>query len=80
MNSKRIFAIIGIVLLVGLYVFTLIAAIMARPEKSELFTVALYSSVVIPCLIFVYARTYDFFKARGEKKAKEILENTQENK
>ncbi len=60
MNSKwtpkRIVAVIAIVLLVGLYVLTLIAALLSTPESSTLFRVSLVLTVVIPVLSYLIIR------------------------
>ena len=60
MNSKwtpkRIVAVIAIVLLVGLYVLTLIAALLSTPESSALFRVSLVLTVVIPVLSYLIIR------------------------
>ena len=60
MNSKwtlkRIVAIIAIALLVGLYVLTLVAALLSTPESSTLFHVSLILTVVIPVLSYLIIR------------------------
>ncbi|MBO5564952.1 MAG: hypothetical protein J5935_04995 [Lachnospiraceae bacterium] len=60
MNSKwtpkRIVAVIAIVLLVGLYVLTLIAALLSTSESSALFRVSLVLTVVIPVLSYLIIR------------------------
>lgn len=75
MNAKRIFAIIGIVILIALYILTLIAAIFARPEKDDLFFASAFASVVFPVFLYIYIKVYEFFKKTGEKKAKEIMDS-----
>lgn len=60
MNSKwtlkRIIAVLAIVLLVGLYVATLIAALMSAPGKGELFRFCLIMTVVVPVLSYLIIR------------------------
>ena len=51
MTSKQIFAIIGIILLVLLYVVTLFAAIF---DSHALFATCLLATVAIPLLIWIY--------------------------
>ena len=56
---SQILAIIGIVLLVGLYVATLLAAIFASPASSGLFMASLYCTFAIPVLIWVCRMFYN---------------------
>ena len=51
MTSKQIFAIIGIILLVLLYVVTLFAAIFDSSASHALFATCLLATVAIPLLI-----------------------------
>ena len=53
MTSKQIFAIIGIILLVLLYVVTLFAAIFDSSSHA-LFATCLLATVAIPLLIWIY--------------------------
>lgn len=54
MTSKQIFAIIGIVVLVLLYVVTLLAAIFDSSATHALFATCLLATVAIPLLIWIY--------------------------
>lgn len=54
MTSKQIFAIIGIVVLVLLYVVTLFAAIFDSSASHALFAACLLATVAIPLLIWIY--------------------------
>ena len=54
MTSKQIFAIIGIILLVLLYVVTLFAAIFDSSASHVLFATCLLATVAIPLLIWLY--------------------------
>ena len=54
MTSKQIFAIIGIILLVLLYVVTLFAAIFDSSASHVLFATCLLATVAIPLLIWIY--------------------------
>ena len=53
MTSKQIFAIIGIILLVLLYVVTLFAAIFDSSASHALFATCLLATVAIPLLIWI---------------------------
>ena len=54
MTSKQIFAIIGIIVLVLLYVVTLLAAIFDSSATQALFATCLLATVAIPLLIWIY--------------------------
>lgn len=66
---KRILALITIIILVGLYIATLIAAIIGTPNSNNLFMGALFASVILPVLLFAIFHTYDIIKGIQEKKA-----------
>lgn len=54
MNAKRILAIIGIIALVGIYLLSLIFALIDHPMKSSLMYASLYATIVIPALIYAF--------------------------
>ena len=56
MPSKQIFAIIGIILLVLLYVVTLFAAIFDSSASHALFATCLLATVAIPLLIWMFGK------------------------
>lgn len=51
-KGKRIAALCAVVLLVGLYVFSLISAIFAKPYANGLFLTSVFATFAVP--IFVY--------------------------
>ena len=67
MKSKRIFAIIGIVLLLSLYLVTLISAITCSPQSSNLFQASLFLTIVIPILIYGYTVLLGVFNKKDKK-------------
>lgn len=73
---KRILALITIVILVGLYIATLIAAIAHTPNSNSLFMGALFASVILPVLLFAIFHTYDIIKGIHEKKAAKEQDNS----
>ena len=50
---KKVMAIIGVVVLVGMYLITLFCAIFYKEGLDEWFTASAYCTVVIP--VFIYA-------------------------
>ncbi|WP_099466679.1 hypothetical protein [Konateibacter massiliensis] len=61
---KQVLAIIGIVILVGLYVATFIFALLDSPNAASWFKAALYSTVVVPVLLYAYLLVYKYLKNR----------------
>lgn len=75
---KQIVAIFTIVVLIGLYVWSLVAAILARPEANTMFMAAMFCTVAFPVLLYVYTWFAKLVKQRAEiKKAR--LEATKED-
>ena len=64
--GKRIAAIIGIILLVGMYITTLVLAIMNNDLTQRFFTASIICTVVIPVLIWVYQWIYKLVKKDAE--------------
>jgi hypothetical protein len=58
MTAKRIAAILGIVLLFGLYIVTLIVAIVDRGSSEKLFMACLIATVAVPLLLWIYIWMY----------------------
>lgn len=52
-KAKKIAAIIGIVLIVTMYVFTLLSAFLIKQYTNALFTASLFSTFAVP--VFIYA-------------------------
>lgn len=54
MKLRRILATVGIFLLLGLYVTTLICAIIQTPFAYRLFQASLYGTFVIPVILYAF--------------------------
>ena len=50
---KRILAMLGVVLLVGLYLATAVSAILVTPATKDLFFASLIATLMIPILLYV---------------------------
>lgn len=61
-KTKQILAIIGVVLLVGLYVSTLACALFGGDNFMDLLMASIYATVVIPVLIWAYTFIYKLIK------------------
>lgn len=57
-KKQRIAALIGIILLMALYVFTLIAAIFNFDGTGNLLIACLFATIAIPILIWIYIWLY----------------------
>lgn len=61
---KRILAIIGIVLLVGIYLSTLIFVLIDSELAFTLFKAALLMTIAVPCLIYAMLLIYNYLNGR----------------
>lgn len=61
-KTKRILAIIGVILLIGLYLSTLFCALFAEKNLMSLLMTSIYATFVIPVLIWVYTFVYKLIK------------------
>lgn len=72
---KRIAALLGVILLVGMYVLTLISGIFARPESGGLFRVCIYCSITVPCLLYGFELIYRVLRRREEQEQEDEGKN-----
>ncbi|MDD6616887.1 MAG: hypothetical protein PUF13_12420 [Lachnospiraceae bacterium] len=49
---KRIFAIVGVVFLLGMYLIVFILGITANPATTDMLMAAVACTVIIPCLLY----------------------------
>lgn len=59
---KQITALIGVIALVGLYVSTLVLALIGSTEAINLLKVAVYATIVLPVLLWAYSFIYRLLK------------------
>ncbi len=55
---KKIFAIAGVVLLLGMYLLTFISAILATPNTHSLFLGSLAATIIVPIFLYAYMLIY----------------------
>lgn len=65
---KQILAFLGIIVLVGLYVSTIICALSASDNFMNMLMTSIYASVIIPVLIWAYSFIYKLIKKDSEEK------------
>ena len=61
---KQITALIGVIALVGLYVSTLVLALIGSAEAINLLKVAVYATIVLPVLLWAYSFIYRLLKGQ----------------
>lgn len=68
---KRVIAMIGVIALLALYVSTIVLAIIGSEQAMNLLKAAIYSTVVLPVLLWAYSFIYkllqDHFSAGNEE-------------
>jgi hypothetical protein len=65
---KQILAIIGVIILVGLYISTIVCAVSASENFMNMLMTSIYASVIIPVLIWAYSFIYKLIKKDSEEK------------
>ena len=59
---KRIIALIGVIFLLALYAGTLVLAIVGNENTFNLLRLAIYSTIVVPVLLWAYSFIYKLLK------------------
>lgn len=67
MNWKRLFSIIGLLLIIGLYVSALAAAIIGSPASRDFLTAAIFCTVAIPVTIYAFQIVLQIKKSRSDQ-------------
>ena len=65
---KRIAAMVGVVLLAGMYVATLVSACLATPATKDLFVASAAATIMVPILLYVLQLIYKWIGNRTEEK------------
>lgn len=76
---KRAAALIGIVILAGMYVVTLIAAIVDAPGSGRLFRTSLGLTIAIPIILWILIWCVGKFRMKGSIADFHILEDAAES-
>lgn len=63
---QRILALVGVILLVGLYLITLLSAVFTTPATKGLFLACVFATIAIPVMIYGYMLIYKVFKERDK--------------
>lgn len=63
---KQIGAVVVIIAILGLYIWAIVAAVMARPEANAMFMAAISCTIAIPAMIYVYIWVAGLLKGKGQ--------------
>lgn len=63
---KQILALLGVIILAGLYVATLICALSGSENYMSLLMTSIYATVIIPVLIWAYSFIYKLIKKNND--------------
>lgn len=66
-RTKRIAAILGVVLLAGLYLATLVFALTDAPETMDLLKISIGLTILVPVLLWIYAAMFRYVKKNRER-------------
>ncbi|HIU02792.1 MAG TPA: hypothetical protein IAB63_06015 [Candidatus Onthocola gallistercoris] len=61
---KRILALIGAILLIGMYAATLIFALMSSSLAFDMFRASVLLTIAVPFLLFAYTLIYKYLKSK----------------
>lgn len=67
-KGQRIFALVGVVFLILLYVVTLFSAITTSPATPELFKMCVGASILLPIMFWLYIRFAKMFMEHDREK------------
>lgn len=65
-KMKQIVAILGVILLLGLYVLTFVMAIIDPTETMQYFMASVVATVMIPALMWIYMYIYKLIKKNND--------------
>lgn len=66
-KGKRVLALTGVVLLLGMYAATIAAAVTATPAAHSLLMASLFTTVAVPIFIYAYMLVYRLLKEKGKQ-------------
>ena len=75
-NLKRLLAVIGIILLAGMYVLTFILALTDNSAAGNMIMASLYATVIIPILLYAFLLVYHWTHQKNDVIPKILGENS----
>ena len=76
-NLKRLLALIGVILLAGMYVLTLIFALTDNSAAGNMLMASLFGTVIIPVLIYAILLVYKWTRPEDEVIPKILAETSE---
>ena len=70
--GKRLAAWIGIGLIAVMYLLTIVAAVLARPETMGLFMASIVLTIMVPIILWSFLRMYELSHPEGSMSASEM--------
>ena len=70
--GKRIAAWIGIGIIAVMYLLTIVAAVLARPETMGLFMASIVLTIMVPIILWSFLRMYELSHPEGSMSASEM--------
>jgi hypothetical protein len=64
---KRILALVGVFLLVGMYIATFVFAMIDSPTADSWFRASIFCTITIPVFLYGYQLIYRYLKNRKDK-------------
>ena len=77
MKGKRILAWVGIILLVGMYVVTLVTGLMHVEKADVWFKMSIACTIALPILLYGYGLIYKLIKRDKEKNEHEFTDTVE---
>lgn len=68
-RTKQIAAMLGVVLLAGMYLATLIFALIDNPHTMDLLKISVGLTILVPVLLWIYIAMYRYMKQRKNPKS-----------
>lgn len=65
-HLKRIFAFLGVILLAGMYICTLVFVLIGSPLADNLFKASILCTLLVPVLLYGYSLIYRVLKNRNK--------------
>ncbi|MCD8365836.1 MAG: hypothetical protein LUC83_08535 [Clostridiales bacterium] len=76
---KRVIAMIGVIALLALYVSTIVLALIGSEQALNLLKAAIYSTVVLPVLLWTYSFIYRLLRNHYSDKGENKRDTNNEN-
>lgn len=77
---KRIFAIAGVAVLLGMYLLTFVSALLATPGTHALFLGSLAATIIVPVFLYAYSLIYKVIYKKEDRETGEVLGEDKETK